>query len=214
MKSYGQITSALIAIWFAIALETARRQVFSNPAQTLGVAVAVAAFTPIIAFLLWFAASRGFRQFVLGLSPRTLTAVQTWRLIGFIFVLLEARGALPSVFAWPAGYGDMLIGATATLAAWKLASPGRRGSFILWQALGVFDLVNAVALGVTAPLLAPHGPSMLPMTTLPLSLVPTFLVPLFLILHFICIAQARNWKAEHEEGAGGAEQAFMPMRLT
>ena len=58
-----------------------------------------------------------------------------------------------------------------------------------------------MAVGVTAPLLAPQGPSMLPMTVLPLSLVPTFLVPLFLIFHFICIAQARTWKAE-QEGIG------------
>ena len=58
--------------------------------------------------------------------------------------------------------------------------------------------MNAVAVGVTAPLLAPQAPSMLPMTVLPLSLVPTFLVPLFLILHFICIAQARKWKAEQD----------------
>ncbi len=198
MKRYARIASALIAIWFLIAVAAAALHVFSNPGQRLGVGVAIAASAPLIVFVLWFAASAGFRQFALSLSPRTLTAVQTWRLIGFIFVLLEARGALPAVFAWPAGYGDMLIAATATLAAWKLASPGRRGGFILWQSLGILDLVNAVAVGVTAPLLAPHGASMLPMTLLPLSLVPTFLVPLFLIFHFICIAQARSWKAEHE----------------
>jgi hypothetical protein len=50
-----------------------------------------------------------------------LTAVQTWRIIGFTFLLLEARGMLPGVFAWSAGYGDMLIGVTASLVAWKLA---------------------------------------------------------------------------------------------
>ncbi len=169
MKGYAKITSALIAIWLLIAVAAALLHVFSNPGQTVGVAVAIAASAPLIIFLLWFALSPGFRQFTLRLSPRTLTAVQTWRLIGFVFVLLEVRGALPAVFAWPAGYGDMLIGATATLAAWKLADAGRRGSFILWQSLGVLDLVNAVAVGVTAPLLAPHGPSMLPMTVLPLS---------------------------------------------
>jgi hypothetical protein len=39
---------------------------------------------------------------------------------------------------------------------------------------------------------------------LPLSLIPTFLVPLFLILHFICIAQARNWKGELSRGPATA----------
>ena len=120
---------------------------------------------------------------------------QTWRIIGFIFVLLEARGVLPAIFALPAGYGDMTFGATATLVAWRLANPARRYSFIIWQLLGIADLVTAVSLGTTARLLSPHSTSMVAMTVLPLSLVPTFLVPLFLIFHLICIAQARAWKA-------------------
>ncbi len=92
----------------------------------------------------------------------------------------------------------MAIGATASLVAWKLANPAHRSSFILWQLLGVADLVIAVSLGTTAGLVSPQGPSMAPMTTLPLSLIPTFLVPLFVILHVICIAQARTWKTVSE----------------
>ena len=104
-----------------------------------------------------------------------------------------AEKLLPAVFALPAGYGDMAIGATAALVAWKLATPRHRSSFILWQLLGIADLVTAVTLGVTAGLLDPHGVSMTPMTVLPLSLIPTFLVPLYLILHVISIRQARAW---------------------
>jgi membrane protein implicated in regulation of membrane protease activity len=89
----------------------------------------------------------------------------------------------------------MAIGATAALAAWKLAHPRSRHSFMVWQALGILDLVLAVGLGTMAPLLSPHSTSMAAMTVLPLSLVPTFLVPLFLIFHVICIAQARSWKS-------------------
>jgi hypothetical protein len=121
---------------------------------------------------------------------------QSWRLIGFTFVLLEARGVLPAVFALPAGYGDMFIGATATYVALQLATPAHRASFIFWQALGILDLVLAVSLGTTARLISPQGPSMVAMTVLPLSLVPTFLVPLFLIFHVISIAQAKGWKSE------------------
>jgi hypothetical protein len=130
----------------------------------------------------------------LSLNPRILTSAQVWRIIGFTFVLLEARGALPAIFALPAGYGDMFIGATASLVAWQLANPQRRNRFIAWQLLGILDLVNAVSMGVTARLIDPHGPSMAAMTVLPLSLIPTFLVPLFLIFHVICIAQAGTWK--------------------
>lgn len=102
---------------------------------------------------------------------------------------------LPEAFAHSAGYGDIAIGLTAPLVALWLATPRHLLSFIGWQLLGIADLVTAVALGVTAPLLVPAGPTMLAMTVLPLSLVPTFAVPLLLILHVIAIAQARSWQS-------------------
>ena len=134
----------------------------------------------------------------MSLNPRVLTSAQFWRIIGFTFPLLEAHRVLPALFAWPAGYGDMLIGATAFFAAWQLAIPQRRNAFIAWQLSGNLDLVTAVGLGTTAPLIDPHGVPMAAMTVLPLSLIPTFLVPLFFIFHVICIAQAREWKAGTE----------------
>src|SRR6266404_2776526 len=183
MKNYGKLTAALIAGWFIFALSASALHLFRNDAQRVGIAVAIAALTPIVVFALWFAISGNFRRFALSLNPRILTVAQSWRIVGFTFVLLQARDVLPAVFALPAGYGDMAIGATATLVAWQLASPVHRNSFILWQVLGIADLVNAVSLGTTAGLISPGGPSMAPLTVLPLSLIPTFLVPLFTIFH-------------------------------
>ena len=192
--THGKLTAGLIAAWFLFALSASALHWFRNDANRVGLAVAFAAVVPILVFALWFAASGKFRQFTLSLNPQLLTLVQSWRIIGFTFVLLEARGVLPAIFALPAGYGDMAIGMTATFVAWKLTNPVHRNSFILWQLLGIADLVTAVSLGTTARVISPESPSMVAMTVLPLSLVPTFLVPLFLILHVICIAQARAWK--------------------
>jgi hypothetical protein len=168
----------------------------------LGTAVGVAALVPIVLFSLWFAASKPFREFALGLNPRTLTALHSWRFGGFVFIALQAYGILPGLFAFPAGFGDMFIGATALLVALRLAEPEHRGSFLLWQVLGIADLGIAVGLGTTAFLLSPAGPSTAPMTVLPLSLIPTFMVPLFVILHLICIAQARGWKTSPAQNRG------------
>jgi hypothetical protein len=194
MTKYGKITAGLLAVWFAAVFYASVDHLFVNKSAQFGAGVAIAAMVPMIVFSLWVARSDGFRDFALSLNPRVLTSLQVGRIVGFIFVLLEARNVLPAIFAMPAGYGDMFIGATAGFAAWKLAEPARRGSFIFWQVLGILDLVTAVSVGTTAGLLDPHGPSMLPMTMLPLSLIPTFFVPLFLMLHVICIAQARTWK--------------------
>ena len=199
MKNYGKLTAGLIAAWFIFALSASALRLFTNDSNRFGLAVAFAALTPIILFFLWFAASAKFREFVLSLNPRALTFIQAWRILGIIFVILEARGVLPAIFALPAGYGDMAIGATAPFVAWKLVSPSHRSTFILWQFLGIADLVTAVTLGTTARLLVAQDVPMTAMTVLSLSLIPTFIVPLLLIFHVICIAQARAWKGTSED---------------
>jgi len=198
MKNYGKFVMGLIFVWFVFALSASALHLFKNDGNRIGVAVAIAASAPIVVFTAWIAASESFRRFVLSLNPSVLTSLQAWRFIGFTFVLLEARSLLPAVFAWPAGYGDMAIGVTASFVAWKLANPAHRNLFILWQLLGIADLVSAVSLGTTASFINPQGPTMVPMTVLPLSLIPTFLVPLFLIFHVICIVQASAWRSTSE----------------
>ena len=123
MKNYGKLTAALLAAWFVFALSASAAHLFRNDENRFGIQVALAAVSPILIFAVWFAASKEFRQFTLSLNPSILTLAQSWRLIGFTFVLLQAHGALPAMFALPAGYGDMFIGATATYVALKLADP-------------------------------------------------------------------------------------------
>lgn len=209
MKSYGRLTTALISGWFIFALSASALYLFKNDSNRIGPAVAIAAVIPILIFSLWLAASQKFRQFAFSLNPRVLTYLQTWRVLGVVFVVLEAHGVLPAIFALPAGYGDIAIGATASLVAATLAVPSHRSSFIVWQILGIVDLVAAVGLGTTARLLSPQGPGMTTMTVLPLSLIPTFVVPLLLMFHVICITEARTWR--HTSGDRRATRAAAPM---
>lgn len=196
MSHHAKLTSWLIGVWFVLALTLSALHILENGPNQPPLALGLAALAPVLIFGVWYAASPGFRGFVLSLSPRALTLVQSWRVAGFAFVALAAYRILPSGFALPAGYGDMAIGLTAPLIALTLASPGHRGGFLLWQALGMIDLVMAVGLGTTAGILDPHGIPTSPMTVLPLSMIPVFAVPLLLILHIVCVAQARRWPAQ------------------
>src|SRR5262252_6238225 len=121
MSRYGKLTWWLVGLWFGVALAGSRFGWFRNTDQRVGVAVAIAALAPIVLFAVWYAVSAPFRVFVLSLNPKVLTALQTWRIIGFVFLLLEAHRLLPARLAIPAGYGDILIGATASLVARQLA---------------------------------------------------------------------------------------------
>src|SRR5690349_1310966 len=163
MKSYAKLTSALIAVWFLAALSASALGAFQNDQAAVGISVAIAAVTPLLIFALWFGGSRQFREWTLTLNPETLTFAQTWRVLGLVFVVLEAHRLLPAMFAWPAGYGDIFIGVTAGAVAFKWTTPNHRGAFIFWQVLGITDLVLAVGLGTTARLFAPQAATMLPM---------------------------------------------------
>ena len=193
MTKYGKLTTALIAAWFVFALTASSLHLFRTGPNQPPLLLGLAAGIPLVLFLIWFVASAGFRQFTMTLNPRILTWVQSWRIVGFVFLVLAAYGVLPRLSALPAGWGDIAIGVTAPLVALKLASPDHRKSFIAWQVLGMVDLVTAMTLGPLAKVIDPHGLGNDGLTVLPLSLIPTFGVPLFLMLHVICIAQAAQW---------------------
>jgi hypothetical protein len=192
--TYGRLSAGLIAGWFVLVFSASALHLFKTDPSQPPLALGLTVLTPIAAFLAWFTASAGFREFVLSLNPRVLTLVHSWRIGGFTFLVLYSAGLLPGLFALPAGLGDIAIGATAAVAALQLANFKRRKGFILWQILGIFDLVLAVTLATTVRLIDPHAVTTGVMTVLPMSLIPTFAVPLLIVLHVICIAQARRWK--------------------
>lgn len=193
-QGYARLTSGILVAWFAFALIGAALGIFKGPAGRPPIPIAVATSIPLALFLIWFAVSRGFRDFVFGLNPRVITMVHSWRLVGYAFLVLYTYGILPGMFALPAAWGDIFIGATAPLVALKFADSKHLKIFALWQILGMIDLVNAVAMAATTAIIRPNGIGPDAMAVLPLSVIPTFGVPLFLILHLISLAQAWRWK--------------------
>lgn len=126
-----------------------------------------------------------------------LHALQTWRVVGVVFVVLFTSGYLPAHFALPAGWGDIFVGLTAPLVALALAR-GARGAVALatlWNLLGVLDLVVAIGMGTgaLAPFLAPElGPRVPPVAAMgayPLILVPAFAVPVSGLVHGLSMAR-------------------------
>ena len=152
---------------------------------------------PILGFFFLYATQERFRRYVLSLDLRFLTIVHAWRTVGFAFVLLHMRDALPGLFAWPAGLGDIAVAITAPGILFALLkSPGFATSnrFIWWHVLGLVDFVAAVGTGVLssgafATLYQPTVTSS-PVAEMPLVLIPAFFVPLLAITHFAAIFKA------------------------
>lgn len=99
--------------------------------------------------------SGAFREFVLTAGLRLLVAIQAWRFAGLGFLALYTHKVLPGGFALPAGLGDMAIGLAAPRLVVSLVRRPRFAAstaFILWNVLGILDLVVAVGSGVLSAL--------------------------------------------------------------
>ncbi|HLP75363.1 MAG TPA: hypothetical protein VK327_00460 [Candidatus Paceibacterota bacterium] len=188
-------TLTALALWFSLALGLSLAGLFDSRMPIL---IGLAVIIPIGLFITGYLRFGEFRRFVLSADVRLLTLPHVWRVAGITFLILERKGILPAVFALPAGFGDIAIGATAPLIASMFLSGKSLSNraFIWWNVLGLLDLVTAVALGILAsngPLgILASGATTRVMGQFPLSLIPTFLVPLFIILHLIALFKARS----------------------
>ena len=160
--------------------------------------IAIGVTAPVVVFLGAFWMSRRFREFVLTADLRLVAGIQAWRAAGFGFLALYAHGVLPGLFALPAGLGDIAIGVTAPWIVLALIRrPGFAASktFVVWNLLGLLDLVVAVSTGALGSALATGIAGEIttrPMAQLPLVLVPAYLVPIFVMLHLASLFQARR----------------------
>jgi hypothetical protein len=196
------LTTYVVLIWFLLVLTGSVLGTFAQYPLVFYLTVG----GPVILFVAGYLLSDAFQRFVRSLvgDPWVITALQTYRVLGVSMAIEALRNALPAVFGLPAGFGDLFIGVTALLAALAWSSGGRLGKavFVLWNVLGLLDLLIAVSTAVLAAFTQSGPITMAPMRLYPLSLVPAFGVPLAFILHFTGLAQfwylSRKEAASHE----------------
>jgi hypothetical protein len=192
------LIAGVLAIWFVAVFLLGAAGVIARPPGTPPAPILLAATAPVIAFLGAYWGWPAFRAYVLSLDLPLAAAIQGWRAGGLGFLALYAHGVLPGVFAWPAGLGDIAIGVTAPWVARALVRrPGFAISraFVVWNLLGILDLVVAVSVGGLSSALASGGAGEVttgPMAQWPLVLIPAYLVPLFVMLHLAALFPARR----------------------
>ena len=196
--SAGATIALVLAAWFALAATIGITGLATAGPDQLFRPVLITVIVPLAAFLALYAGSPAFRDFVLTRDMRVVTMLQSWRVVGFAFLMLYAHGVLPGLFAWPAGLGDVAIGLSAPFVVLALTrDPGFAHSrrFVVWHLLGLLDFVVAAG---TATLVSGALPDLVAgsvtsaaMEVWPLSLFPSFIVPLFVILHLTVLFQVR-----------------------
>jgi len=205
------VVYTVLAVWFVVVVVLGARGAYATPTQSPPLPILLGVMTPLLVFALAYATSQAFRQFVRSADLVFLTAVQGWRAGGLVFLAFSAYGLLPKLFAWPAGLGDIAIGVTAPwvlLALLRDPEFSRSRKFVVWNLLGILDLVVAIGTGAMSSGLLANiaGPvTTAPMAQLPLVLIPAYLVPIFVMLHVSALVSVRaKQESRREASANGA----------
>jgi hypothetical protein len=194
-RKVASILSVILVAWFLLVLVAGFAGAFESGPSRPPLAVLVAVAGPPLIFAAAYRASRRFRDFVLAIDLRLLTAVQSWRVIGVMFLAFYAFGLLPGLFAWPAGVGDAAVGLAApfVLLAMVRRSPTWRRQVLWLNLAGLVDFVGAIGTGVLSSNnsigLVADGATRVSLGSLPLSLIPTFAVPLWTLFHIVSLLQ-------------------------
>ena len=183
----------VVAAWAVLSLTLNILGVFATHPDKPPLPLLISVVGPPILFVIAYRLSATVRTHALRLDLRLLTAMQAWRVIGAMFLVLMSFGFLPGTFAWPAGIGDAIVGAYAPFVVLAVSrrTPSWPTHVVLLNALGLLDFVGAIGGGVLSGR-SPIGILRGDVTTdvmqvLPLSMIPTFAVPFWIVLHIISL---------------------------
>jgi hypothetical protein len=140
----------------------------------------------VLALVSYFAFS-SVRASVERWAPQGVLVLHLSRFVGVYFLYLESVGRLPWAFAVPAGWGDIIVAACALVILFAPALRRSRRVLLVWNTLGLIDILFVVATAARLNLTRPGELDEL--TRLPLSLLPTIIVPLVIATHIVLFHQ-------------------------
>ena len=196
-------SSAIVLIgWFLLSIALGLAGVYEAAPDRIPT-IQYAIFIPILigAWLIWRSPAVG--RIIDAVPQSWIVAVQLYRALGVIFLILYATDKLPGLFAWPAGVGDIMVGLLAPIVALAYARDARRNAGLVtaWNVFGILDLVVAVTTGfITSPTpLFIYTPPNELISVFPLVLIPVYLVPLWILLHLASLAKLHRGLAHRSK---------------
>ena len=195
---YSLITILILLGWFGIVFFLGRTGFFAiNPLLATNILLG---FIVLFVILKKVYASSIIENITDKISVPWIIGIQTYRIVGYGFLIFYKMKLLPGIFAFSAGFGDILVGVTAPFVAviYYLKKPYAKKLAIIWNIIGIADLVIAILIGIFA---YPRPYQVLPVevstniiSLYPLVLIPLFAVPLAILLHFFSLRTIRKMK--------------------
>ena len=204
----------LLAVQFVLAYVIGSGHWLTNDGAYAVPPIGITAVLPVVVFLVAYAVSTRFRSFVLAQDLRTLTRLQHWRVVGFVFLPLYAFDVLPGLFAWPAGVGDVAVGLAAAAVVTRMERDPNyvtTKGFLWFHFAGLTDFAVAIITsGLAAgafPALIANGITSAPLDVWPMNIFPSFIVPAFIILQLAALLGVRELRRSRHLGSATLQAA-------
>ena len=194
------ITLFVLLIWFFAVVFFGKIRFFSKNYYWLFVPNIIIGFLVLFELLRRVYYSKTIQIITDKIPQHWIIGVQFYRIVGVGFIVLWTRGILPAAFAFSAGIGDMFIGLTAPFIAYLYYKnkPYSRKLAIIWNYLGILDLIIALSIGVLGfprPVqFLSLSPNTEPLSLFPLVIIPLFAVPLAILLHLFSLRGLKSEK--------------------
>lgn len=195
-RAYKKSALAGLIVWIAYTGMLGYAGVLANTALTPpGLFYLLA---PSAMFVMFMGASRTGLTLALSVPLWLLAVIESFRVVVEAFLhQLWLAGQIPRMMTFHGANFDILIGLSAPIVAWLLASEKiSNRAALAWNWIGILMLANVAARGVlTAPgplhLLTTEVPNVA-IGTFPYTYIPGFMVPLALVLHVLSIRALRR----------------------
>lgn len=143
----------------------------------------------LIFFTLIVSNLKVYKKIIESLSLDAIVLVHVFRFIGIFFLILNAYGAIPTKFAYIAGFGDIATAVTSIFVAKAIKSKKRYAKklTLAWNIFGILDIVSVLTAAIVTTKLSIETGSqdVLEITKFPFCLIPGFAPATILFLHFI-----------------------------
>jgi hypothetical protein len=179
---------AATLIWGAAIAALASQGSFQQQAGGPPLRILMSIVLPVFGFLVAARLFPAVRAWIGTLDLALLAGLQTFRVLGIVFVFVYFLGHLPTVFAFAAGLGDVAVGLLAIPVTLAIArrTPGWEAKTRLLVIFGLLDFMIAFGTaslsGIGGPLILPGDPTAAAMQSPPMVMIPAWGVPLFIIL--------------------------------
>ncbi|WP_236519876.1 hypothetical protein [Sandaracinus amylolyticus] len=186
--SHDRRWHVVFGAWLVLALLASALGVIT-PARMALVPLSITGGT--LALVLAYRRVPSFRAFAQRVDLRVPILFHFVRLpIGAGFLVLASQGRLDPTFATIAGYGDIVAGGLALVAA--LAFPSRLAIVRVWNVIGLADILVVVATAQRILFFSGHPETMSGMAAFPWSVIPTFVVPVVIATHLLVFSATRR----------------------